>query len=92
LEKKIIEKYNNDNKISNFVNHNRTRRLINKLKTDYTVDDKIKGLIDIVNMISSNNIHINSFIYEPLIDINIEDLINRYTELENTDLSNLTSK
>ncbi len=92
LEKKIIEKYNNDNKISNFVNHNKTRRLINKLKTDYTVDDKIKGLIDIVNMISSNNIHINSFIYEPLIDINIEDLINRYTELENTDLSNLTSK
>ncbi len=102
LEKKIIEKYNNDNKISNFFkqsqklddsfNHNRTRKLINKLKKDYTVDDKIKGLIDIVNMISTNNIHINSFIYEPLIDINIEDLINRYTELENTDLSNLTSK
>jgi hypoxanthine phosphoribosyltransferase len=95
MEKKIIDKLEKDKKLKNnhdYYSHNQARTLVNELKKNYTLDPTTKGLIDIVNMISSNNIHINSFIYEPLIDINIEDLINRYTELENTDLSNLTSK
>jgi hypothetical protein len=92
MEKKIIDKLEKDKKLKNnhdYYSHNQARTLVNELKKNYTLDPTTKGLFDIINMLSSNYIHINSFIYEPLLDINIEDLKNKYTDLCRLDISNI---
>lgn len=85
LEKKIIDFCRNNNielKEKEF-KVNQTRKLINKLKlTVPQIDIRIKCLLDIINVISSNHIHINSFMYEPLLDIYGGDLVKWYKELK----------
>jgi ABC-type cobalamin/Fe3+-siderophores transport system ATPase subunit len=82
LEQKIID-YCNHNQIvlrEKDFRYKQTRNLINKVKPNIS-NIYIKRLLDIINIISSNHIHINSFMYEPLLDIYGGDLIKWYKEL-----------
>lgn len=89
MENKMISYLNNKQVIlkEKEFKYKQTRYLINKIKSNLTnIDDNIKRLLDMVNIISSNHIHINSFMYEPLLDIHGVDLIKRYQELKNVTL------
>ena len=41
-----------------------------------------ENYIEIVTAIGSDNIHVNAFMYEPLIDTTIDDLIVLYNEIK----------
>jgi energy-coupling factor transporter ATP-binding protein EcfA2 len=86
MEKKLIKYLILKNEKIDDIKHNQTRGLINKFKKQQLKDSeentKIKGLLDIVNIISANHIHINSFMYEPLMDINGSDLMKWYKDLK----------
>jgi hypothetical protein len=44
-------------------------------------DKKIKEIIERVLIITSENIHINSFMYEPIVDMSLEELRVLYSEV-----------
>lgn len=58
---------------------NMTRSLFNGYKQFSSKDDC--KIIDEVNIMTPENIHINSFMYEPIMDIDINELINLYKKL-----------
>ena len=69
-------------------NHkNMTRSLFNGYKQFSSKDDC--KIIDEVNIMTPENIHINSFMYEPIMDIDINELINLYKKI--TALSSINS-
>ena len=58
-----------------------TRNLIKKYKTIYTIDEVNKTL-DEVNIMTPENIHINAFMYEPIMDMSDHHLIKLYKKVE----------
>lgn len=69
-------------------NHrNMTRSLFNGYKQFSSKDDC--KIIDEVNIMTPENIHINSFMYEPIMDIDMNELINLYKKI--TALSSINS-
>lgn len=61
-----------------------TRVLIDKYNTLYQADDyKISKLLDRVSLMTPENIHLNTFMYEPLIDMSVRHLIVLYTDVKN---------
>lgn len=66
---------------------NMTRSLFNGYKQFSSKDDC--KIIDEVNIMTPENIHINSFMYEPIMDIDINELINLYKKI--TALSSINS-
>ena len=70
----------------NQITTNQTRVLINKYKENFPIDDSNIKLLEEVNLMTSENIHLNSFMYEPLIDMSINHLTRLYKKI--LDLSN----
>ena len=66
---------------------NMTRSLFNGYKQLSSKDDC--KIIDEVNIMTPENIHINSFMYEPIMDIDMNELINLYKKI--TALSSINS-
>lgn len=66
------------------VNGNQTRRLFERFKTEFgnTQQEKVK-LLEQVNLMTPENIHFNSFMYEPILDISDQQLRNLYTKVKN---------
>lgn len=64
------------------ITHNQTRALSNKYKKTYPTSPNL-GIIDRVNLMTPENIHVNSFMYEPLIDMSVNHLLNLYEEVKN---------
>jgi fructose-specific phosphotransferase system component IIB len=62
-------------------NSNQTRELF----TGYSQigDDESIKILDIVNIMTPENIHLNSFMYEPLLDMDIIELKELYTKVKN---------
>ncbi|SDL47263.1 hypothetical protein [Pedobacter antarcticus] len=58
---------------------NQTKELSTKYKTKYK-DSKNLEIIDKVNLMTPENIHINAFMYEPLIDMSVYHLIDLYKQ------------
>ena len=58
-----------------------TRELLNDYKQKYP-EDKYLGLFEKVCMFANEYIHLNSFMYEPLIDMSAMDLYNLYNEIK----------
>ena len=73
----------NDDSITDSSNENRTRFLFDKCKfnEDDTDEREMKKILSRVLIITSENIHINSFMYEPLIDISFDELCTLYHEV-----------
>lgn len=60
--------------------YNQTRALSNEYKSKFH-DSKNLILIDKVNLMTPENIHLNAFMYEPLIDMSVFHLIDLYKEI-----------
>jgi hypothetical protein len=82
---KKIETVSNVDKIDK----NQTIELFDKLKGNIKaskidkVDDDILKVLDSVNIITPENIHINSFMYEPILDMGIDELKKLYKKVKN---------
>ncbi|WP_407503264.1 hypothetical protein [Elizabethkingia miricola] len=59
-----------------------TRILSNMYKKRYPTSTNL-GTIDRVNLMTPENIHINSFMYEPLVDMSVYHLIDLYKSIKN---------
>ncbi len=64
-----------------FFNSSQTAKLFKEFKKTNS-DREIISLLDRVNLMTPENIHINAFMYEPLIDISIFHLIDLYKDLK----------
>lgn len=62
------------------ITSNQTRELIEKYKSMFPGDETIRTL-DKVNLLTPENIHLNSFMYEPIIDMSDDHLKNLFKEL-----------
>ena len=62
---------------------NQTRELRSLYVRKFPKDKRPLGIIDKVLLMTSENIHLNAFMYEPIIDISSSHLIKLYKELEN---------
>lgn len=58
-----------------------TRKLFEKYSADYNEEEEILGNLDLVNLITPEHIHVNSFMYEPLIDMSNEELLQLHANL-----------
>lgn len=60
-----------------------TYRLINRFKLEYssTLSNQCE-ILDKVNLITPENIHLNSFMFEPILDLSIDHLISLYHEVK----------
>lgn len=74
LSEKIIE---NQTK-----NDNQTSYLFEKYRASFPKKERENAILRKVLMLTSENIHINNFMFEPIIDISLEELKNLYKEIE----------
>lgn len=66
-------------------NGNQTRTLFNGYIQ--IANNESKKILDSVNIMTPENIHINSFMYEPLLDMDILELKNLYNDVKNLELN-----
>lgn len=76
----MINKINNKN-ITDNIDSNQTRELMNNMDFSVTNGKEIKTILEEVLIMTSENIHINSFMYEPIIDMSVEYLMKLYTKV-----------
>lgn len=77
-ERYLISKIQGFNLIN--INKNQTQELCKEYRKRYPSSKSI-SIINKVNLMTPENIHINAFMYEPLIDMSIQHLINLYKEV-----------
>ena len=85
FEKYMISKigsWETVNSIEN-INENQTYRLIKYCKDNNLFNDNDSIISDKVRIMTSENIHVNAFMYEPIIDMSDEELINLYNDVKN---------
>jgi len=82
-EKYMINRINDPSKIKN-ISGPQTRKLKDLINFDKSndLDKRIEETIERVLIITSENIHINSFMYEPIIDMSLTELINLYNDVK----------
>ena len=80
LETYMIEKINDEAFVSS-IQGNQTHKLSEKYRELYPDDKKANAIITEINLITPENIHINSFMYEPIIDISIDKLTQVYSKV-----------
>ena len=83
-EEFMINKLTNKN-ILNKIKNNQTRELFKAVENNISYEEKI--ILQKVLMMTSENIHINSFMYEPILDTSIEHLKALYKEINNFTIS-----
>ena len=85
FEKYMISKIGSWNIVNNIehINNNQTYRLIKYCKDNNLFNDNDSTISDKVRIMTSENIHVNAFMYEPIIDMSDEELINLYNEVKN---------
>lgn len=76
----MIYKITDKEKIDN-IEGNQTRKLFNMFKIEYEGDPVIKTL-EQVNLMTPENIHLNSFMYEPILDMTDNHLRTLYSEIK----------
>ncbi|GIM55843.1 hypothetical protein CAPN006_02370 [Capnocytophaga canimorsus] len=78
LQKKYFETGKTDDDFKQ-INNKQTGRLVKIYKNSFP-DDANRYVVEKVNMMTPEHIHINSFMFEPLIDISVNHLITLYKE------------
>lgn len=79
-EEIMIDKITDKAKIA-AIDGNQTRKLFNEYKNEFEEDPLLKSL-EQVNLMTPENIHLNSFMYEPILDMHDDHLKNLYTEIK----------
>lgn len=64
------------------ITKNQTRALIKRFKGDFPHEAQSIALIEQVNLMTPENIHLNSFMYEPILDMAPEHLKRLYTDVK----------
>lgn len=77
-EQYLIDKLNGLINIQD-ITSNQTRELITKYKQQFSQNIDI---LDRVNLMTPENIHVNAFMYEPLIDMSVIHLIKLYNDIK----------
>lgn len=65
------------------ISSNQTRELATAYKHHYPQDTEQISIFDRVNLMTPENIHVNAFMYEPLIDMSVIHLVNLYNDIKN---------
>lgn len=77
FEKKLFNKFNDWNIVNGFTS-NQTYELIDYCVNNDLLTDEEKIISEKVKIMVSENIHVNAFMYEPIIDMSDDELINLY--------------
>lgn len=85
MEEYLIKKIN-DSTFINGITSNQTYTLISKYKSLFNQEISNIAVLDRVNLITPENIHLNSFMYEPILDMSIYELKDLYNDVK--DLNN----
>ena len=79
-EEYIIKRLNDDEAVASIAS-NQTRELINLFKSRFPTEKDVLQKLDRVNLMTPENIHINAFMYEPLIDMSVNHLVDLYKDI-----------
>lgn len=80
-ERHMISKINNPSFVSS-LNLSQTSQLIKKYKELFSTEKKIIEILDEISLTTPENIHLNSFMYEPILDMSDEYLRELYQKLD----------
>lgn len=80
-EKYMIAKINNPDTIAN-IGKPQTGKLFNKIKEDTLCTPENLAVLELVNIITPENIHLNSFMFEPILDMSKLHLIKLYNDVK----------
>ncbi|MGB2741278.1 MAG: hypothetical protein WBC60_12085 [Cognaticolwellia sp.] len=64
------------------ITKDQTRKLFNKYSELFPSELTIKALLDQVNLMTPENIHLNSFMYEPILDMSAHRLYQLYADIK----------
>ncbi len=77
----MISQLTDDEKVElNQITENQTQNLYRKCKSKQ-IDVNTLKVLNRVNLMTPEHIHINSFMFEPLVDMSMNHLISLYDEL-----------
>lgn len=79
-EQFMVRKINDDNFVAD-IDSNQTPRLLAKFKELFSGDDGAIKTIQRVLLMTPENIHLNSFMYEPILDMSDEHLRKLYKDV-----------
>ena len=80
-EQFMVAKINNDVFWKSIESY-QTSFLIERFKKDFPTEIKTIGILEQVNLMTPENIHINSFMYEPILDMSNEHLKSLYKDIK----------
>lgn len=67
---------------TNSITKFQTGKLVKKIKDDSLVNSEKLKVLELVNLITPENIHLNSFMYEPILDMSKAHLISLYNDVK----------
>ena len=79
-EQFMIKYINEPNFIEN-ISENQTTKLLSKFKEEYPNEHQTIEVLDKIVLMTPENIHLNSFMYEPILDMSDDHLKNVYREI-----------
>jgi hypothetical protein len=80
----------NDQSFRNSISCNQTTKLISKFKELFPNEETHIEILEEVNLMTPENIHLNSFMYEPILDMSAHHLYDLYQKVK--DLTVASSK
>lgn len=80
-EEYMINKIN-DNNFVRGITSNQTRTLITKFYEKFSTETEAIHILGRVNLMTPENIHVNTFMYEPLIDMSVVHLIDLFKDVK----------
>lgn len=84
-EEYIITKVTNANFHTNIWSKE-TGKIIGQYKTEFPANKKEIEIFDRVNLMTAENLHLNSFMYEPLMDLSEDHLLTLYKDIKELEL------
>jgi hypothetical protein len=73
----------NDSAFVLAITKDQTRKLFNKYSELFPGEQRTKIFLDQVNLMTPENIHLNSFMYEPILDMSAHRLYQLYADIKN---------
>ena len=80
-EKLLIDKINDQSYVDSIQKH-QTSKLIRKYSRNGNADENIIKIMNKVSLMTPENIHLNSFMFEPILDMSMHHLKTLYQEIE----------
>ena len=79
-ERYMIAKIKDDQFVASIM-ANQTQTLIERFKERFALEQNAIKILDVVALMTPENIHVNSFMYEPILDMSDEHLKKLYREV-----------